>query len=651
MTAPLPLDEIIDRCIEDIRSGHATVDDCLTRYPAHRAELEPLLSAVASMSALPRGEMATPDPGRRAAFMAALRETPQDRPRRIRMPSLATLLGGGAFRIVGPAFALAALAVAIVLGQGATPANASTLTIFDGGVERLDHAEWKPMRDGDRLEAGARMRTGLGGRAMLTFPDGSTIALDPTTELTIETLAVAPRRIEVRQSSGRLWHDIVHDESEGSRFVVLTPDTRVEVLGTVFQTSVDASTGQTDVSTADGEVRVITGNNAVPVGRGEALRARRAAIESVSAAPFLDSALVVSGPFASAIIAADGRGTGIRVDGVTFRQLRGITTSTEDQVQRFDLQDIDPGAYTLVLQRRGDGSGEIVLDTPGGQQQFTVDGTAKVVRLPMRLEVRAGLPVLVAGNLQSASDTPATVRIAESERTRAAVEQATATARTSPAAAKTPTPNATTKPRTQQSPAASTTAKPGEQKTPTVKPGTATAAATQAPLRTVTPTPTRTATPDPAVTAYTQRLRNAVASGKNDDIRSALNEALAGDNVTLRRQRVAVIAAALENETNAQRLASLFVNGQNASLRDNLRSALSANGGTGRARFEAAIVAAEARRLKQQTEQRSITPTPTQTGTPRPPTPPSPTPTGTPTGTPTVRPSVTPTATATAGAR
>ncbi len=619
MTMSLPIEEIVDRCIEEIRRGRATVEECLLRYPEHRRHLEPLLRAAAAISALPHGEQAaTTDPQQRLAFMAALRETPQQRRRR-RMPSLPVLFGAGAFRVIGPAFALAALAVAFVLGGG-TPATASTLTVFDGEVQRLDGVAWTTMRDGDELEAGVRMRTGITGYALLTFPDGSTMALDPLTELTIETLAVAPRRIEVRQQSGRLWHDIVHDKTVGARFVVLTPDARVEVLGTVFETTVDASTGQTDVATADGEVRVVAGQQAVPVGRGETLRTRKPTIGAISTAPLLDSAITVSGPFAAAIMAADGRGTGVRVDGVVFRQLRGVTTSREDGVQRFDLQDIDTGEFTLILQRYADGAGEIVLDTPGRQQRFTVEAGTRTARLPLRLEIVEGLPSHVATALQSAGDAVApTARVAVSDRTKAAVDLATQGKEATPAArvtaARTPTATAKT--------TGTKTSTPAATQRVTDRDTTATQTPSATPTRAVpTAVPTTGASVtaiDVAVVAYTQRLRAAIASGKLDTIRAALSEAVTGDSTTLKSRRVAVIASALENKTNAQRIGTLFVSGQDAALRDSLRAALSVNGGDGRARFDAAIVIADARRLKQLSEQRTPTPTatpPSTTATP-----------------------------------
>lgn len=615
MTSPLPFEEIVDRCVEEIRGGRATVEDCLRRYPEQRDALEPLLRTVAAMSALPRGGQSAPEPARRAAFMAALRETPQQRRRR-RLPSIGMLFGAGAFRVVGPAFALAALAIALVLGGGGTPASASTLTVFEGQVERLDGAAWKAMHDGEEVRPGVRMRTGEGGYALITFPDGSTVALDPRTEITVETLASTPRRVEVRQQSGRLWHDVVHDASPGARFVVVTPDARVEVLGTVFETTVDARNGQTDVATVDGEVRVVAGDQTVPVGRGEVLSASKSTVKAVTTAPLLDSALTVSGPFAAAIMAPDGRGTGFRTDGVVFRQLRGITTARRSGTQRFDLQNVDQGEFTLVLVRFGDGEGLVVLDGPAGQQRFPVSGGTRVARLPLRLEVVEGVPAFVAQALQGGDDVAApTARVATSERTKDAVDlasEAKGDASSRAAAERTPTPAKGSKDEEKRPDGGRDEKDEREKKEPSTPVGTpprtpATAAATA--------TPSVTVTPDAALLAYQQRLRAGIASGKLETLRSALAEALSGDNSALKRGRVALVATALENETSAQRIGTVFAGGQNASLKDNLRAALAEIGGEGRGRLDAAIAAADVRRQKQPTAQRTPTAAPTRTAT------------------------------------
>jgi hypothetical protein len=41
----MTIEAILDQCLEDIRQRHASIADCLARYPEHAKELEPLLQA------------------------------------------------------------------------------------------------------------------------------------------------------------------------------------------------------------------------------------------------------------------------------------------------------------------------------------------------------------------------------------------------------------------------------------------------------------------------------------------------------------------------------------------------------------------------------------------------------------------------------
>ena len=47
----MTIQQALDRCLEDIRSGGATVDDCLRRYPEFAGELRPLLRMAARLEA------------------------------------------------------------------------------------------------------------------------------------------------------------------------------------------------------------------------------------------------------------------------------------------------------------------------------------------------------------------------------------------------------------------------------------------------------------------------------------------------------------------------------------------------------------------------------------------------------------------------
>ena len=63
------LDELLARCLEDIQAGRSTVEACLARYPAQRAELEALLRTAQWVA---QAEAARPDPAFRAAAKTRL---------------------------------------------------------------------------------------------------------------------------------------------------------------------------------------------------------------------------------------------------------------------------------------------------------------------------------------------------------------------------------------------------------------------------------------------------------------------------------------------------------------------------------------------------------------------------------------------------
>src|SRR4051812_8761558 len=67
-------------------------------------------------------------------------------------------------------------------------ANTATLTIIAGQaqVQSPGGSGFAPAGDGQTVAVGARVRTGPGSRAVLTFFDGSTATLDPETEISLD---------------------------------------------------------------------------------------------------------------------------------------------------------------------------------------------------------------------------------------------------------------------------------------------------------------------------------------------------------------------------------------------------------------------------------------------------------------------------------
>ncbi|MDO8506516.1 MAG: FecR family protein, partial [Candidatus Limnocylindria bacterium] len=132
-------------------------------------------------------------------------------------------------------------------------AGASTvLTIFTGiaSVAR-GQSDFTVATDGAILASADRVRTDDAGHALITFFDGSTIELEPSTTVQIDAAssnANGSISIELSQSLGRTWASVQKLAKANSKFEIKTPTATAAVRGTGFLTEVLAS-GETTVQT------------------------------------------------------------------------------------------------------------------------------------------------------------------------------------------------------------------------------------------------------------------------------------------------------------------------------------------------------------------------------------------------------------------
>ncbi|MPZ99411.1 MAG: hypothetical protein GEU80_08760 [Dehalococcoidia bacterium] len=548
------LEEIVDRCIDDLAAGRRSVEQCLETYPERREELAPLLSAASAVGALPRMPERAPDPGRRAAFMAELARTPQEQPRGLHVPAFVRSfrLGGGLPRLAAmaaPAAAVVVLAFVLLVSSGGSTAHAATVTIFDGSVQRAtDNGQWETVSDGQVVREGDVLRTSDTGRALMTFADGSTAALGAQTELTLRVLRVdGERRVAIEQLRGDLWVDVAgtDDADGGVAYTVQTPDASVTARG-IFETRVQE--GETEVRTAAGHVEVRAGEARAMVAPGESVLVTDQRLVEHPAARRPLAELLVNGPFVASLLGPDGAATGARLDGVLFHQLPGVTTSDPgDGPQRLDVHELPPGAYSLLLRRFGEGGGTLAIASGGADEtlslgseeglvvQFLVEGAGTSARLDLVRVVR---------------DEPATPeRIVQSPRTRAAVsprerraEQDAGTPAGTLSGTGVPSGTAGGGPPTPEEleaglPTGTAGLPTGAAGTPTgTAPPTATAPAIEVPPVTATATipttpttPVATPTPQPtpdAVARYREQLLTAIDAADPSAYRLLLEEAL-----------------------------------------------------------------------------------------------------------------------------
>jgi tetratricopeptide (TPR) repeat protein len=145
------------------------------------------------------------------------------------------------------------------IGKLATVSRAAADHV--GGVSiRVDASTWRPLHAGDRIPAGAQLRTDDRTRASLALADGSSFTLDHLT-----TIAFDPneaRRVHV--DAGRLLADFAH--IDGRPALVTTPTGAIDVVGTRFV--VTATDSLTSVQVVRGQIALRT-----PTGARDDVRA------------------------------------------------------------------------------------------------------------------------------------------------------------------------------------------------------------------------------------------------------------------------------------------------------------------------------------------------------------------------------------------
>jgi len=233
------------------------------------------------------------------------------------------------------AFVLVTTGFIAVFFAAPVEAHSSTVTVLDGSV-LVSHAggPFAQIADGDVVDAGDRVRTAADSHGVLTFFDGTTVELEPGTEVTIDDLrasASGDKIVSISQVIGRTWHVVTHLVSPNSRYEVNTPTATAIVRGTAFEVAV-AADGTTTTETTEGDVSTIAQGIDVDVRAGQTTSVSPGAAPQAPH-PAADPATTVKvtvDPTSNAIVTdADGRAVGVQ-DGVPIRYVPGSTVALVD---------------------------------------------------------------------------------------------------------------------------------------------------------------------------------------------------------------------------------------------------------------------------------------------------------------------------------
>jgi hypothetical protein len=143
-----------------------------------------------------------------------------------------------------------------LFGGGRALGSSTTITVIGGDVSVRHGAtsQFVAAVDGEVLNAGDAVRTGVDARAVLTYFEGSTVTVEPSTELAIDTAAARGNDtiVQMTQNAGRTWHVVTKLVTGNSKYEVRTPASTASVRGTAFTVETDGTT--TTITTTEGTV-------------------------------------------------------------------------------------------------------------------------------------------------------------------------------------------------------------------------------------------------------------------------------------------------------------------------------------------------------------------------------------------------------------
>jgi hypothetical protein len=289
-------------------------------------------------------------------------------------------VAGRRFRVFAATIALG-LVLAIALGAagffgGSKAVGASTTLTILSGVVTVRHGSdaFVSGVDGELLNSGDTIRTGPDGRAVLTYFEGSSVTIEPSTEIAIDDASASSDGgtvVAMTQTFGRTWHVVTKLVTGGSKYEVRTPASTASVRGTAF--TVDVDTGSTTVTTSEGTVvdqvpdPLITGRTVeVPVRPGEEHRQGRGQpLSPTHRAPEPQRRVTITvGATNSIVVDPAGRSNGVTKDGKLLAQTPGAQVTRDGDNVVITLPDVPDGKLaTHVAKRAGNDDEDVDVET------------------------------------------------------------------------------------------------------------------------------------------------------------------------------------------------------------------------------------------------------------------------------------------------
>lgn len=260
----------------------------------------------------------------------------------------------------------------IAPGGGAALGASTTLTILGGEVQvSRNGGAFVPAADGAIIGPGDVVRTSADSRAVLTYFEGSTVSVEPSSELAIDEASSSPDGstvVVMTQNLGRTWHVVTKLITGGSRYEVRTPAATASVRGTAFAVGVAAdASGKsfTEISTTEGAVAASAPATAadpqpepvvVAAGFQATATSGERTLQAPTPAPEPERKVTVTvGSANSLVVDPLGRSNGFK-DGKLVLQTPGAQVVRTAGTLLITLPNIPDGKISTVVARASDGA-------------------------------------------------------------------------------------------------------------------------------------------------------------------------------------------------------------------------------------------------------------------------------------------------------
>ena len=257
-------------------------------------------------------------------------------------------------------------------------ARSTTLTVLHGEKVFLSEEEgsWENVTDTVVVKEGNGIKTGNDSWALITFDDGTTVELEPNTEVSVTELTNT--HITVWQQVGRTWSGIKKLVGPLTQVQVETPSAAALVRGTLIDVVVD-NLGNTIVSALEGVIEVTAEgiSRTVEAGMQSLINMGLAPSEPEPIPPPKNRLeITVRGPAWALIVDPPERSVGVVPPGVVANQLPMATTTgahAEPQFVVVPVPEEGDQTYSIVLYGKDPG-GNVDVEVKGfveGQNVFT----------------------------------------------------------------------------------------------------------------------------------------------------------------------------------------------------------------------------------------------------------------------------------------